>query len=187
MDRTPVSLLERLRQPGEQQAWNRFVALYTPLIHFWACRLGLREDAADLVQDVFAILLRKMPEFRYDPQGSFRSWLRTVALNAWRARHRRTAGDPAPAGPAPLENLEVPDGLVEFTEAEYRSYLAARAAQLMQAQFEPATWKAFWALVVEGRPVTEVAAELGLTANAVYIAKSRVLARLRQELDGLLD
>jgi RNA polymerase sigma-70 factor (ECF subfamily) len=84
MDHTPASLLERLRQPGERQARDRFVDLYTPLIYFWACRMGLQaDDAADLVQEVFIVLLRKMAEFRYDPRRSFRAWLRTVVVNKW--------------------------------------------------------------------------------------------------------
>jgi RNA polymerase sigma-70 factor (ECF subfamily) len=79
MHTTPPSLLERLRQPAEQQAWERFVELYTPLIYYWAHRVGLEgHDAADLVQDVFTVLVQKLPEFHYDPQKSFRSWLHTV-------------------------------------------------------------------------------------------------------------
>ena len=94
MDSTPVSLLERLRRPAEQAAWERFVRLYTPLLCQWARRLGLRgADAADLVQDVFVVLVQKLPEFRYDPRRRFRGWLWTVTLNKWRERRRR-----APSG-----------------------------------------------------------------------------------------
>jgi RNA polymerase sigma-70 factor (ECF subfamily) len=183
MDKTPASLLERLRQPNERQAWDRFVELYTPLIYFWACRMGLQApDAADLVQDVFLTLLRKMPDFHYDPHKSFRAWLRTVTLNKWREQRRR---------PAEVDGLahepESPDHADAFAEAEYRRYLTARALELMREQFAPTTWKAFWACVVREQPVAEVARELGLTPNAVYVAKSRVLTYLRQELHGLLD
>jgi RNA polymerase sigma-70 factor (ECF subfamily) len=91
MDTTPASLLERLRQPGERHAWDRFVDLYTPLIYSWACRMGLQaEDAADLVQEVFIVLLHKMAEFHYDPQRSFRAWLRTVVVNKWHDIRRRS-------------------------------------------------------------------------------------------------
>mgnify|MGYP001589980010 CR=1 FL=1 len=87
---TSVSLLERLRQPAEQEAWTRFVQLYTPLIYGWARRVGLSpEDASDLVQDVFAALVRKLPEFVYDRTKSFRGWLRTVTLNKRRENLRR--------------------------------------------------------------------------------------------------
>src|ERR1700730_18807813 len=82
MDRTPASLLEQVRNPADQEAWKRFVRLYTPLLFHWAHRIHLQDqDAADLVQDVFTVLFQKLPEFRYDPARSFRAWLRTVHLN----------------------------------------------------------------------------------------------------------
>src|SRR2546423_12975097 len=90
MDTTSVSLLERLREPAQQDAWGRFVDLYTPLIYYWARRVGLPpEEAADLVQDVLTLLVQKLPEFQYDPQKSFRGWLRTLTLNKWRGNRRR--------------------------------------------------------------------------------------------------
>jgi RNA polymerase sigma-70 factor (ECF subfamily) len=187
MDSTSATLLHRLRQPANQAAWDRFVRLYTPLLFYWSHKAGLSEaDAADLVQDVFCVLLRKLPDFDYDAGRSFRAWLRTVLLNTWRNRARRvvrTAGDMAHGEHEPA----VPDDLVELEEADYRRHLIARAVQLMQSEFEPATWQACWQLAVEGRPTAEVARELGLSVNAAYLAKSRVLARLRRELDGLLD
>ena len=76
---------------------------------------------------------------------------------------------------------------VELEEAEYRQHLVARAVELMQAEFEPATWQACWMLTALDRPAAEVADKLGVSVNAVYLAKSRVLARLRRELEGLLD
>src|SRR5713101_367175 len=85
MTKTPSSLLERLRQPFEPEAWGRFVSLYTPLIYSWGRRVGLQEqDAADLVQEVFVTLLQVLPTFTYDRQQSFRRWLRTITLNKWR-------------------------------------------------------------------------------------------------------
>jgi RNA polymerase sigma-70 factor (ECF subfamily) len=183
---TSPSLLERLRRSDEPAAWARFVELYTPLLYHWARRAGQQPaDAADLVQDVFAVLLRQMPLFTYDRHKSFRGWLRTVTLNKWRERLRHRAPGP-PAGGA-LADRPGPDGLADFEEAEYRQYLARRALQLMQAEFAPAAWKACWEVVVAGRSAADVAAELGVSVNAVYTAKSRVLHRLRQELAGLLD
>src|SRR5437868_3346815 len=101
---TPVSLLERLRQPAEDHAWARFVDLYTPIIHGWAIRLGLLEpDAADLVQEVFLLLLRKLPAFTYDRKQSFQGWLWTVTRNKWREQRRRRAGQPVEAGTDALD------------------------------------------------------------------------------------
>jgi RNA polymerase sigma-70 factor (ECF subfamily) len=145
------------------------------------------EDAADLVQDVFLTLVQKLPEFEYDPARSFRAWLRTVTENRWRDIRRRRAIAPRDAGDAALADAAIPDGTAALWEGEYRQLLIARAAQLMQAEFQPTTWKACWAVVVEGKSGAEVAAELGLSLDAVYAAKSRVLRRLRQELEGLLD
>ncbi len=185
-DATSATLLERLRQPGPEQAWSRFVELYTPLLYHWALHLGCQpHDAADLVQEVFALLVEKLPEFTYDPRRSFRAWLRTVALNKWRESRRKAAA--APATGTDLAHVHAPDGAEALWEAEYRDRLVGRALELMRSDFQAATWKACWEHAVMGRPAAEVAAELGVSANAVYLATSRVLARLRQELGGLLD
>ena len=178
---TPASLLERLRKPGEQEAWTRFVKIYTPLLFYWALRAGFQKgDAADLVQEVFAQLVRKLPDFKYDSHKSFRSWLRTVALNKAREIRRRAARSPEPIHGADLDGLAESDDGNGLSDIEYRQHLVGRALQLMQAEFPPASWKACWETVVHGRPAGEVAAELG-------IAKFRVLKRLREELAGLMD
>lgn len=187
MDPTPVSLLARLRAPGQPEAWARFVDLYTPLLYHWARRLGLGpDDAGDLVQDVFATLVERLPEFEYDPGRRFRGWLWTLTVNRFRERRRRAraaaATEEQAAAPA-----EVPDATDELAEDEYRRYLTARAVRLMRADFHPDTWRAFWEHAVNDRPAADVAAELGTTPGAVYAAKARVLARLREELRGLLD
>jgi RNA polymerase sigma-70 factor (ECF subfamily) len=187
MHTTSPTLLERLRQPAEQDAWGKFVNLYTPLLYTWARHFGMGEaDAADLVQEVFTVLVQKLPEFRYEPGKGFRNWLRTVALNKWRDHIRRKAAAPA-GGPAALDDLAAPDDSGAFSEAEYRQHLVRRALQLMQAEFSPKTWQACWEHVAAGRPAAEVAAELGISVGSVYVAKSRVMSRLRQELTGLLD
>jgi RNA polymerase sigma-70 factor, ECF subfamily len=188
MHTTPVSLLEKLRRPGDQAPWVRFVHLYYPLIYDWARGAGAGpEDAADLVQDVLTVLIRKMPEFDYDSSKTFRGWLRTVTLNAWRRQRRRS-----PRLPTEAIDLAEVDGEADppdraFEEDEYRRFLAFRALQVMKTDFQEATWRACWENVVEGRLAAEVACELGITVNAVYLAKSRVLRRLHQELDGFLD
>jgi RNA polymerase sigma-70 factor (ECF subfamily) len=183
---TSASLLERLHQPDDQDAWGRFVNLYTPLLYFWACRLGLQQsDASDLVQDVFTLLVEKLPEFAYDPQKSFRNWLRTVLRNKWHEWRRRKL--PSAAGDVRLSGLASPDDTDLISDAEFQQHLTLRALQLMQSEFRPSTWKACWEQVVQGRPADAVAAELGMTVNAAYLAKGRVLRRLRQELDGSLE
>jgi RNA polymerase sigma-70 factor (ECF subfamily) len=188
MDTTPISLLERVCKQWDQDAWVHFVRLYSPLIFNWGRRCGLQAaDAADLTQDVFATLFQKLPEFTYDRHKSFRGWLRTVTLNHWRDRQRRTATRPLPGEDEPLAGLETGDEVAALAEDEYRQYLVSRALQIMQADFQPATWQAFWEHGVLGRPAADVAAELDVTIAAVYCGKLRVLGRLRQELHGLLD
>ena len=185
---TPASLLDQLHSPDRAGAWPRFVSLYAPLLLRWARRFGARgPDCEDLVQEVYAALLIALPAYRYDGSRSFRAWLYTIILNKWRDFHRREAAVPAHV---PLDGQipdPVNDPIAEFDEAEYRTVLISRAAALVRADFNPATWRAFWATAVEGRSTAEVASELHLSANAIYLARFRVMAQLRAELAGFLD
>jgi RNA polymerase sigma-70 factor (ECF subfamily) len=186
-DSTSASLLKRLGEPASQVAWDRFVRLYTPLLFYWARKAGLSEtDCDDLVQEVFCVLVRKLPAFEYDASRSFRAWLRTVLLNTWHNRRRQKAAQPQQDIDL-LAPLAQADKLITLEEAEYQQQLVARAVELMQAEFEPTTWQACWQTAVLDRPAATVARELGITVNAVYLAKSRVLARLRRELAGLWE
>jgi RNA polymerase sigma-70 factor (ECF subfamily) len=183
MHTTSISLLERLKQPPAQEPWARFVNLYTPLLFYWARRLGLQEtDAADLVQDVFALLVKKLPQFTYKRDQSFRGWLRTVMYNQWRKRRADLM-----VTNADLSGVVDPEQAADVGDVEFQQQLTVRALQLMQAEFQPSTWRACWETVVCDRPAAEVARELGISVNAVYLARSRVLRRLRQELEGMLD
>ncbi len=185
---TSASLLERLHYSPERAAWERFVDLYTPLLFAWARRLGLgTHQAADLVQDVFAVLVEKLPEFRYDSNRSFRAWLKTILVNRRRNELRRRPDAQQGGADRLLDEVADSDAAPGFEEEEYRRHIAGRALELMQAEFEPATWRACWEMVVSGRSAADIAAELGMTVNAVYLAKSRVLRRLRQELAGLVE
>ena len=186
MNSTRLTLLERLRRPDDAAAWSRFVQLYTPLLYGWARRAGLSEaDAADLLQDVFVVLLRELPTFHYQPGKSFRAWLRTVLLNRWRTLRRRR--QPRTVGPDDLDGLADPDTPELPDEAEERRQLVARALKIVEGEARPETWKAFREYVLSGRPPADVARELGCSVNVVYLARSRLLGRLRDILDGLLD
>ena len=188
MQTTPISLLEQLRSPRPDQAWGRFVDLYTPLLYIWAGRLGaIGPDADDLVQDVFTTLVQQLPGFEYDRGARFRGWLWTVCRNKARERGRRAL---LPVTNDNLDALTGPAGddpAVVVDDREYRDHITRRAMELMEADFTPETWQAFWEVTVNGRPAAEVAASLGTTVNAVYLARGRVLRRLRAELAGLLD
>ena len=185
---TPLTLLDRLRRNDDPEAWGRFVEIYSPLLLEWARRNRVPEaDSADLVQNVLVLLLKQMPVFERRPGGSFRGWLFTIVRNSWRDHCRAQARQPAIArGIAPDEQAG-PDPIAEVTEIEYRNYLLRRTLRILQSDFPEPTWRAFWLHVVEGRPAAEVAALVHLTPNAVYLARGRVLKRLREELAGLLD
>jgi RNA polymerase sigma-70 factor, ECF subfamily len=187
MTKTPASLLEQLRRRGDQAAWERFVQLYTPLLSFWARqRMELAgADADDLVQDVFTVLVEKLPEFRYDPQKRFRGWLWTILVN--KARDRRRALATNVLGAQDVPESPTPDPADELADREYRGYLVRRVLELIQDEFQPTTWQAFWECVTTNQSAAAVGEKLGLSLDAVYQAKSRVLRRLRQDLEGLLD
>jgi RNA polymerase sigma-70 factor (ECF subfamily) len=187
MDTTSPTLLARVRNTTDQAAWERFVQLYTPLLVQWSRKAGLNDaDAADLVQEVLALLLRKLPEFKYDGQGKFRAWLRTVTLNKWRELQRKRRAKPLGSDDDLLAELPQ-ESSVAFWEKDYRQILIARALEVMRANFEDKTWRACMMTVSGGLSAGEAAKELGISEASVYQARSRVLRRLREELVELLD
>jgi RNA polymerase sigma-70 factor, ECF subfamily len=189
MHPTSLSLLVRLQQEdAAPEAWARFTQLYAPLLFHWAKRLGLAaSDAEDFVQDLLLHLLDKLDRFEHRGAGSFRGWLRQVATNKARERCRKRAAPAASGGTDHLRSFADDSADDPFWEVDYRRHLVARALEIMQAEFAPATWQACWQRVLEDRPAAEVAANLGLSEAAVYVYTGRVLRRLREELSGLLD
>jgi RNA polymerase sigma-70 factor (ECF subfamily) len=187
MDSSSVSLLRRLREPDQEAAWTRFVQLYVPLIFHWGKEQGLNAtDAADLVQELPAVLVAKLPEFEYDPQHRFRGWLKKITVNRGRDFRRRNTLRSAESLDESVHGVGVASQVDLFEESEYRVFLVRRAAKLMQAEFGATSWQACWSHIVEGKTAVEVARDLGISVNMVYLAKWRVLARLRDELDRLV-
>lgn len=189
MDSTSISLLRRLHERDHESAWQRFVDLYAPLIFHWSRRQGLNAtDASDLVQDVMTILVTKLRNFEYDPlKNRFRGWLRTITVNKARDYGRQQAIRPTTGHEETMQRELVAAPTDLFEETEYRSFLACRALELMRAEFQDVTWQACWKQVAEEQKATDVAHELGITLNAAYLAKSRVLGRLREELSELIE
>jgi RNA polymerase sigma-70 factor (ECF subfamily) len=190
---TSLSLLDRLRESSDTGDWRRLVDLYTPLIRHWLCLASLQSsDADDLTQEVLVTLVRELPSFRHDGRpGSFRVWLRLITVNRlrefWRARHRHPNATGDSAIGEMLAQLEDPaSGLSQLWDKEHDQHVAHRLLELIAPDFAPSTWQAFQRLLAGEEPAT-VAEALGITKNAVLIAKSRVLARLRQEMKQLLD
>jgi RNA polymerase sigma-70 factor (ECF subfamily) len=185
---TQVSLLVRIRDRSDMQAWSEFVDLYAPLVYALARRHGLQDaDAADLTQDVLRTVVRVAPRFAYDPgRGSFRGWLFTVTRNQLRkwsqARARCVPASGAAEERRLLEEYPAPSGEKVAWDQEYRARLFAWAAEKVKPLCQPSTWQAFWQTAVEERDPQEVAAGLGISVGAVYIARSRVLARLREQI-----
>jgi RNA polymerase sigma-70 factor (ECF subfamily) len=194
MAETPVSLLDRLRLAPDPASWRRLVELYTPLIRDWLRRHFLQDsDLDDVTQDVLGVLVRELPHFHHDLRpGAFRRWLRTVTANRlrtfWRARRARPLAQGDGDHDQMLAELEDPESrLSRLWDREHDRHVVRRLLQMLEPEFEGPTWQAFRLLVLEGKRTAEVACELGVTANAVRIAKSRVLSRLRQEVAGLID
>jgi RNA polymerase sigma-70 factor (ECF subfamily) len=189
---TASGLLEQVRA-GEAGAWQRLVRLYGPLVYGWARRVGLQAaDAADVMQEVFGAVLTGITGFRRDRPGDrFRGWLWGITHNKLRDFWRRWASQPVAAGgPEAHERLarlaaEEEAGSSWQGPSAQTLGLFRRAVELLRSEFEERSWRAFWRVVVEEQRPAEVAAELGMTVNAVYVAKSRILHRLRQELGDL--
>ena len=151
----------------------------------WIGRLGLGpDDAADVAQDVLMTLMVRLPTFQHGAGRSFRGWLRTVTLNKTRDFLRKKNTRLHHETQAALENEEAAGSV--FSEIEFRAAVARRALMLIKPEFEECTWRACWESAVTRRPAKQIAEELGISVNAVYLAKGRVLKRLRRELEGML-
>ena len=186
---TRASLLRRLRDPHDHEAWVEFVTLYEPVTYRLLRRNGLQDaDARDVMQELFLAVSRTIDRWDSATEtGSFRGWLRRVARNLvinWlKHRDRRVVATGGSGMQAMLDMLPAADGpeSVEF-DRELRRALFHRAAEQVRGEVQPATWQAFWRTAVQGQSGREVAQALGMTAGAVYLAKSRVMVRLKEQI-----
>jgi RNA polymerase sigma-70 factor, ECF subfamily len=188
LDSTPATLLEQVRRPDNTVAWERFVRLYTPLLLSFAKRQGLQDqDCADLVQDVFLALVRVMPYFQYDPNRSFRSWLGTLTWNRLKDRLRQRHALPIAADNPLWQVIHTSSEQEAFDEDEYRRVLLTRALGIVESESNPVTWQLFLATVLQSHSPADTASKFHVTLNAVYLARSRTLRRLKEVVTGLLD
>lgn len=191
MEEAPVtrpSLLLRIRDSQDHDAWRQFVQMYAPVVYGFLRKRGVQDaDAADLMQDVFRSVAGAANRLDYDRQrGTFRGWLYTVTRNklynflSSRKRKERASGDSD--GQHRLEEQPAPDDATELWDREYERRLFSWAAEQVRDEFHAQTWQAFWQTAVDGKNPKEVATALHMSPGAVYVAKSRVLARLREKV-----
>jgi RNA polymerase sigma-70 factor (ECF subfamily) len=189
---TRASLLIQIRDGANHAAWQEFVNLYGPVVYGFARKRGLQDaDAADLMQDVLRSVSSAIGRLDYDrQQGTFRGWLFTITrnkvFNFLSARRIR----PQASGDSTTNRLlaEEPDGHsdgADTWELEYQRRLAALAMDRVKGEFHDNTWRAFWLTAVEGVSAAEAGQQVKMSPGAVYVAKSRVLARLREEVEAL--
>ena len=191
---TRPSLLVRLRDARDELAWSQFVEIYAPLVYGFARKHGLQDaDAADVTQDVLRSVAGAAKKLEYDPQrGSFRGWLFTVVRNRlrdfWAGQARQCQGSGDRDADRRLQELPAPEEDQQSVwEQEYEQQLFHWAAAQVRADFQDSTWQAFWQTAVQGKSGKEVAKGLGMTVAAVYLAKARVIARLKEQLQQVHD
>ena len=193
MNETRQSLLLRA-QTGQEKAWKDLTGLYRPLILGWLTRQGVPpRDLEDLSQDILLSVVKHLPTFQHSGhRGAFRSWLRTIVcsrtVDYWRALDAATQAQGGSGATAALQLIEDPDSdLNRQWDEEHDGFVLDCLLDLVEEEFEPAPLQAFRRLAFDGAAGAAVAAELGMSVAAVYAAKSRVLARIRQEAEGLID
>jgi len=193
MNETRQSLLFRA-QTGETDAWKDLVDLYRPLILGWLNRQGVpARDLEDLSQEVLFSVVKHLPGIQHSgQQGSFRSWLRTIVWSRtadyWRALDADTLAQGGSSATAALQQIADPDSeLNRQWDDEHDRYVLQCLLDPVEEEFEPITLRAFRRLAIDGVSGAKAAQELGLSMAAVSVAKSRVLARIRQDAEGLID
>jgi RNA polymerase sigma-70 factor (ECF subfamily) len=194
MDRTSLSLLDRVCVQKDNRAWRDLEAVYAPLLQGWLRRYQVQAaDADDLTQDVLLVVSRELPSFQHNGRsGAFRAWLRGILVNRvrhfWRSRNQRPLAGADSQLERALEQLEDPTSALSGEwNRQHDRHLMHQMLARVEGRFNASTMQAFRRSVLDGLPPEQVARELGLSANAVVIAKCRVLKALRHEARGLLD
>ena len=184
-------LLSRLRRQPDGDAWTQLVELYQPLIYGYCRQRGLQDaDSADVVQDVFAAVARAMPTFHYDRgRGLFRSWLLRVTKSKLANLINQRGPETQPVDGQLIQRMAVSydsNRLERAEQAQRRQGLFDSVAEEVRAEFRETTWKAFWLTTMQGFSSREVSKHLGISVQAVYIAKSRVIKRFKQKTQALV-
>lgn len=187
---TSLSLLHRVRE-HDQQAWERLVKIYSPLVFHWCQNeSGLSDDdAADVMQDVFRSVAKSIGTFQKNKTGTFRGWLRTITVNKIRDLIRKLHRQADAVGGSGWHQQlqELPESNTEESEAEEETMVMRRAVELLEDHFKELSRKAFWLVVIDGDTAAESAQKLGMTEQAVWQACYRIRRRLREELADLIE
>ena len=191
---TSLSLLDRVSQSADPDAWDRLVAVYRPLLARWLRSYKVQAaDAEDLTQEVLAVVVQELGAFRHNERdGAFRTWLRRILVNRlrnfWRLRNNAPQAKGTSSLLERLQQLEDDGGaLSRVWNVEHDQHVISHLLEAVRPRFEPATWEAFRRQVFDGQRADVVSRELGLSISSVYVARSRVLSTLRREATGLVD
>lgn len=197
MDETSNSLLVSVREGSSQEAWDTLVACYTPFVRSILLARGIKvSDLDDVMQNVLSVVVRRIPEFERERVGSFRAWIRSICANCLLEHYRKKARSEAKGERGTgeskmarvLQELADPaSDLSRYWDEEHDAYLLARLLTKVEDEFRPNTFNAFQRLAIKNESVDEVAADLGITVNAAFVARSKVLKRLRQIAAGMID
>ena len=194
MNETSLSLLDQLRVSNEEDAWGKLHRIYGPLVHKWLTKYDVQlSDADDLTQEVLLAVSRDISVFEHNGRpGAFRSWLKGILLNRlrnfWRSRDRRPQASAGSDVDRRLDKLEDPASQITLIwNKEHDNHVLRSLLSIVEPHFEAKTCAAFRMMTLEGKKPNVVAEQLGVSLNAVFIAKSRVLSRLRQESEGLVE
>jgi RNA polymerase sigma-70 factor (ECF subfamily) len=194
MNETSLSLLDRIREAPDAESWDRLVSLYAPLLRRWVRRYEIQaSDVDDIVQEVLSAVLNDLPKFQHSRRtGAFRNWLRTILVNRVRLYWRSRKYQPLATGSSSIAEMldQLQDDSSQISEIwnrEHNEVVLKRLMKAIRPQFEDQTWLAFQRQVVDRKRADAVAQELEMSLSSVYKAKSRVLAALRREAQGLVD
>ena len=193
MNTTSISLLQRLGDAPGADDWKQLVDDYVPMIKRWLRQNGTADsDADDIVQEVMTVLVNRVGEFQRQRTGSFRRWVRTITINCMRDHLRKRKRSPQPTGGSDMVQIlnaleDDQSQLTQRWEQEHSQHLLEILLKRVRREFRDQTWQAFSMAAIENVPTATIAERLGISVNAVFVAKSKVLRRIREEGAGLLE
>lgn len=193
MNTTSISLLQRLGEAPDGDDWRQLVDDYVPMVKRWLRQNGVTDaDADDIVQEVMTVLVNRVGEFQRQRTGSFRRWVRTITINCMRDHLRKRQRSPQPAGGSDMVQIlnaleDDHSQLTQRWEREHGQRLLEILLRRVRREFREQTWRAFSMAAIENVPTESIAEQLGISMNAVFVAKSKVLRRIREEGAGLLE